>query len=1089
MSKWKLAPIGFALVRTPLLPANAMGACTGGPEGTAAHDRPFEAVLRDSAGRLAGIAAQPIVRQAIRHASSGLGERIEALDPGDIGGDSLKLAQAAYKYVSRMSERCTPFGLMAAVSVARIGPVGQLALPEAVTVRSRLDNSLVQSIADAFNARLREGPMAGFRVRANTTLYAVGDELRFAKHLKRDGYRHFSQGTVVRSLEIETACRLCADWTDVEALCRSIQAGLDCDQDTAAYFIGVLLDEQLIETELTVVLTTGNCFDELLRRAARIPAIAPDAARLMTLASSLAPPRSPDQFAAAGLEDGVRTLLGELAGVEAARNWMQVDSFRNDSHLCLPEDTVSRLVGDLQTIFPFLWQPSAQLAELTREFQERFGDAEVPLLTVADPDAGIRIGPPRSASSPLLSGAMPGTAQLTVDDKWGPWDQFLLEKVLECVRQGGHEVVITDYHIGKYEPYRAKPSVPQVSTYTAHVALLRTGDGMAQAPLAVLRGCHGPSALGVLGRFLYGDGELEAHCRALAEREQAATPELLAEVVHASQGSLGNIAARPAGLRRGEIVYGPGDSGDAEENRIPCDDLLVRVAGGRLRLRSRSRGCDIAPRLASAHNTGGHNLPVYQLLVALQYEAGVVGNLRQPPAIETMRHVPRIRHGSLVLSPERWLLNGTEITSVAEAKDAQAVFAACSSLALARGLPRHFVLVEGDNHLEVDLQCPVSVLALAGELKGRPIATLEESFRAGPESPVSIGGSPGRNEVFLPIEAAFGEAAPAGTAAMPVDLPDLATCRSQRRLPMQEWAQYEIYCGEAMADALVSGHLAYLGDALQAEGAASDWFFIRYFRNRKFHVRFRLRLVPGGLARVVEAVNATLAPLYLDGRLFDLQLHTYEREVERYGGPEALPLAEQLFHGNSAAVARCLAAIQHAPDKEDRRWKAAFVGAFDKICAGLGDLREARRFCNAMRLGYRAEFGENDGTSRAVSDNYRRHSKELLPLLTGAANDPGSAAALPRLSPSEREAIRKMRAMLPDDRFEMALQSLVHMDCNRLFAFHPRANEMVVYEYLERFLRSLVARGFEVSADGALVNRGDHKADKAAKAEAKTIAQ
>lgn len=1088
MSKWKLAPIGFAVLRTPLLPANEMG---GGEDVPAdeTDDRPYDVALRDSAQRLADLVRRPLVRQAIRHASSGLGERIEGMDPADIGGDSLKLAQAAYKYVSRMSERCTPFGLMATVAFARIGDVGQLALPEAVSVRSRLDNTLVQSVADAFNARLREGPMAGFRVRANTTMYAVGDELRFTKHIKRDGYRHFSQGMVARSVEIETACLLCAGWTDVEVLRRAIEDRLDCSPDTAEYFIGVLLDEQLVETELTLVLTTGNCFDELLRRAVRIPAIEADAARMMGLATMLAPPRSAEQLATEGLEADVRELLGELAGVNEARNWMQVDSYRSGADLCLPEGTVNRLVADLQAVFPFLWQPSAQLDELVKGFQERFGEAEVPLLTVADPDAGIRVGPMRSASSPLLNGAMAVAPPLSVDDHWSPWDQFLLEKVLECARTGGHEIVLTNHHLGKYVSYRAKPAAPQVATYTAHVALVRAGDGAKKEPLAVVRGCHGPSALGVMGRFLYGDPELEAQCRMLAEREQAATPDMLAEVVHASQGSLGNIAARPAGLRRGEIVYGPGDSGDTEENRLHCDDLLVRVVDGQLKLRSRSRACDVAPRLASAHNTAGHNLPVYQLLVALQYQAGVVGGLRQPPALQTMRHVPRIRFESLVLAPERWLLNATEIASVAEAEDAGAGFAACVRLARERGLPRYFVLADGDNHLEVDLKCPVSVLALAGELKGRPIATLEESFRAGAESPVTIGGKPGRNEIFLPIEASYGDMPAPAVAATAIPRPDLAACRSQRCLPMQEWAQYEIYCGEAMVDALVHKHLAPLGERLQAEGVASDWFFIRYFRGSRFHVRFRMKLAAGGLARVVEAVNATLAPLYLDGRLADLQLHTYEREVERYGGPEALSLAERLFHGNSAAVARCLAALEHAPDKEDRRWKAAFVVAFDKICAGFQDLKEARRFCNAMRLGYRAEFGESDGTSRAVSDNYRRHGKQLLPLVMDATTDPGHDATLPRLLACERGLLSALRTTLPGDRFELALQSMVHMDCNRLFAFHPRANEMVLYEYLERFLRSLVARGFEVSADGALVNRGDHKAEKAAPTEAKTIVQ
>ena len=39
-----------------------------------------------------------------------------------------------------------------------------------------------------------------------------------------------------------------------------------------------------------------------------------------------------------------------------------------------------------------------------------------------------------------------------------------------------------------------------------------------------------------------------------------------------------------------------------------------------------------------------------------------------------------------------------------------------------------------------------------------------------------------------------------------------------------------------------------------------------------------------------------------DGQLWRLQLDTYEREVERYGGPEGMVLAERLFQADSEAV-------------------------------------------------------------------------------------------------------------------------------------------------------------------------------------------
>ena len=47
---------------------------------------------------------------------------------------------------------------------------------------------------------------------------------------------------------------------------------------------------------------------------------------------------------------------------------------------------------------------------------------------------------------------------------------------------------------------------------------------------------------------------------------------------------------------------------------------------------------------------------------------------------------------------------------------------------------------------------------------------------------------------------------------------------------------------------------------------------------------------------------AGLAPLHRERLLWKVQLDTYERETERYGGPDGIELAERLFHADSEAV-------------------------------------------------------------------------------------------------------------------------------------------------------------------------------------------
>ena len=83
--------------------------------------------------------------------------------------------------------------------------------------------------------------------------------------------------------------------------------------------------------------------------------------------------------------------------------------------------------------------------------------------------------------------------------------------------------------------------------------------------------------------------------------------------------------------------------------------------------------------------------------------------------------------------------------------------------------------------------------------------------------------------------------------------------------------------------------------AARQSGAADGWFFVRY-GDPDWHLRVRFHGEPARLhAEVLPALQAAAAPLLDDGRVWRLQLDTYEREVERYGGPEGVALAERLF--------------------------------------------------------------------------------------------------------------------------------------------------------------------------------------------------
>src|SRR5262249_22829447 len=124
-------------------------------------------------------------------------------------------------------------------------------------------------------------------------------------------------------------------------------------------------------------------------------------------------------------------------------------------------------------------------------------------------------------------------------------------------------------------------------------------------------------------------------------------------------------------------------------------------------------------------------------------------------------------------------------------------------------------------------------------------------------------------------------------------------------VPGSEWLFAKLYTGTAGADDVLREVVRPVVAAALARGDADGWFFLRY-RDPAWHVRLRLHGPPEALlGRVLPALEEASRPLREAAggspRIARIALDTYEREVERYGGPEGVLLAEQIFMADSEA--------------------------------------------------------------------------------------------------------------------------------------------------------------------------------------------
>ena len=147
-------------------------------------------------------------------------------------------------------------------------------------------------------------------------------------------------------------------------------------------------------------------------------------------------------------------------------------------------------------------------------------------------------------------------------------------------------------------------------------------------------------------------------------------------------------------------------------------------------------------------------------------------------------------------------------------------------------------------------------------------------------------------------------------------------------------AYLKLYAPAATHEDLVAGPVRELcADAL-AGGAADLWFFLRY-HDPDPHIRLRLHGEPQRLAAELwPRVAPWLRGLVDDGWCHRVALDTYEREVERYGGPESIDRAERAFAADSQAVADLLRLRARGRLRLERTLLA--VTSLDLLLQGLG---------------------------------------------------------------------------------------------------------------------------------------------------------
>lgn len=598
------------------------------------------------------ICINPIFQEAIYLASPNLYDELAKWIHSE--KENQKLKQTLLKYYSRMSTRCTPFGLFSAVGLGSFDKP-RMTIPVSEKIRdTKLDMHFLVSLAQHF-VQLPEirNKLLFF---PNNSIYKVGSRIRYIEYQYSEGKREYIISSAPLSEELQQILNFSKEGKSIRQIAE-ILIDEKIIQDEALEFVEELIDNQVLISELEPNVSGNDFLDTIIAVLNRIE-VKNEAEILISLKNKL------DE-----LDQNINNPISRYAEIEELiksfaieyepKYLFQTDLY-NKALPHLPFEWKRQLKKGISLLNKItLSQMENEFSKFKKVFNERFETQELPLLYVLDTEIGIGYKQNVAVKGihpyledlvfPILQKHQNKSIELT------SVHQILNEKVQEALLYDQYSIELFDEDFKDFE--EKWDDLPDTISIMTEIISDNNLEKL------FFNGTTGSSAANLLGRFCSGKSEVQNLTKAIAEKEQELnSDEILAEIIHLPEARIGNIIRRPT-LRQYEIPY-LAQSFLPAENQISVEDLYISLKNDRIVLRSKKLNKEIKPYLTNAHNYYTNTLPVYHFLSDL-YSQNIRSGLHF--SWGGLEHIytflPRVEYDNIILSKARWKITEKDISS------------------------------------------------------------------------------------------------------------------------------------------------------------------------------------------------------------------------------------------------------------------------------------------------------------------------------------------------------------------------------------------------------------------------------------------
>jgi len=992
----------FVMVRSPILSIESYLALT--LSSSAAGAEPLAPI-------------DPRVRRALAIGSPSLLDALDRTPP-----DSAKAPQVRAKlrrFLIRMATRPTPFGMFAGVALAGWGVYTDLALDRPPRTRTRLDMEWIVHYVRGLEARPEIHKQ--LRWATNSTAWTHGGRVTVSGCESSSDNGSLITPSVPATPMVRRALGLARVPIAYRTLVDQLLAGDPLmTAEEVERLLQQLREQGFLRTELLPPVTAEDPIRWVRERLASINGGEAHVLQLDGLLDALAACDACPAEQAPDVQQQAAAHAVFLTQPQA-RMPLQVDTA-----LGLGGTRIASAVADEAALAAELLlrlTPSpkgpAHIVGYRRAFIARYGaEREVPLLELLHPEWGL--GPPIVGRH--------GSGEATVDlARARQRAETLQHLAIDAIRDGRPVIELDEELLRRLETHApATARLPlsidlNLFVLASSVATMDAGGFQLAVGPNVGAGAAGRN----LARFadLLGPSARAALECAAGHEEAFQTDRIVAEIAYLPRRfRLANVVVRPK-VRDYEVNVDV-SAGVASDHVIPLDELVVGVREDRFYVRWLSRDVEVV--FASGHMLTSLEATRECLFLSEIGRDGVAQiNGFDWGAANGCAFLPRVQSGRIILHSARWRLDlfvGQGRVPVDDAKKFVDWFGRWRER---WRVPRYVYLSAGDNRLLCDLELAEHVDDLQRELR-RPRqgsqCLLEEAL-PGPEH-AWLPARGGRHIVELVVSLGLrGAAADRATECATPERrwpSSLVAADVRLRPPGSDWLYLKLYGPRSGQDELLAGPLRDLCREVIRQQIAEEWFFLRY-ADPDPHLRIRFRGSPERLLKLLLPHLCTWSGSLVEHELCQkYAFDTYEREVERYGGADAVVASETLFAADSRAVLDLLNVT-----KDSDRVLLAVV-TVDALLSAL-------RLDEAARLHW---LRQTVPSRKEVAEEYRAKREHLV----AALRDPLSIGDIGSVLDARCLTVGQVAGRLAEldstgtltQPMSALYRSYVHMHCNRL---------------------------------------------------------